>query len=203
MMDKVNMSEWGREKSMPPQQVQEEFSLLMSMALDNLLDEEEQATFDVFLSSYPTLAEEWQDWQALDAQLQATPSVAPPPDFLLGFDARLLQHERRRRLWWGFAFGAVTVSLWLTVLAGVATLGVYVLLSQPAWLTQLVHSVAFFYANVTHSLASIGATLNAIAGTSEARTFGLAYLLVSASMVATWIAFLRRSTRIVVTSQVA
>lgn len=203
MMDNVNMSEWGQMKSMPPEQVQEEFSLLMSMALDGLLDEDEQLTFDVYLSSYPALAEEWREWQALDAQLQSTPSVAPPADFLLNFDARLLQQERRQRIWWGFAFGAVTVSLWITVMAGLVALSAYVLLSQPAWLTQMVHSLAFFYANVTSSLASIGATVDAIAGTSEVRTFGLAYLLVSAGMVATWIAFLRRSTRTAISAQAA
>ena len=202
-MDNVNMSEWAQKKSMPPQQVQEEFSMLMSLALDGLLDEEEQATFDIYLSSYPLLAREWQDWQMLDAQLQETPSAAPPADFLLNFDVRLLQQERRRRLWLGFAFGAVTISLWLTVMIGLASLGAYVLLSQPACLTQFVHSLAYVYASVTNGVANIGATTGAILGTNEARTFGLVYLFVSASMVGTWILFLRRSTRISVTAQAA
>ena len=45
----------------PPPHVQEEFSLLMSMALDELLDSSEHAEFDSYLATYPTLAREWQD----------------------------------------------------------------------------------------------------------------------------------------------
>lgn len=181
--------------STPPDRVQEEFSLLMSLALDNLLANDEQETFDRYLASYPTLADEWLDWQALDVQLQSAPAVAPPGDFLMKFETKLAQRERRRNLWWGFAFGAVAVTLWLFVMIGVASLGAFVLLGQPEWLTQLVHNLAYVSANVSSWITTTTAAVNAVAATSEARTFGLVYVTLSAALVTGWIYFLRHSTR--------
>lgn len=200
-MCKENMTQQANRT--PPDQVQDEFTVLMSLALDNLLDRDEQETFDAYLASYPTLANEWLDWQALDAQLRSAPIIAPPANFLLNFEAKLAQRERRRHLWWGFAFGAVAVMLWLAVMAGVASLGAFVLLGQPDWLTQLIHNLAFAYASVTNGIASLSATAGAIAGTAEARTFGLIYLLVSFSLVTAWIFFLRHSTRTAISARVA
>lgn len=188
-------TEWAKKKNGPTAQVQEEFTILMSLALDNLLDSEERTTFDAYLASYPTLADEWLEWQALDAALDATPSVAPPVNFLANFETRLAQKERRRHLWWGVGFGAVAVVLWAAAIIGVASLGAFVLLSQPAWLTQTVHNLAFAHANVTGWVAAATATAGAVAGTAEARTFGLVYMLLSASLVTAWVFFLRHSTR--------
>ena len=49
-----------------PPEVLEEFALLMSLALDGLLDADEQARFAALLDRYPELAEEWDTWRALD-----------------------------------------------------------------------------------------------------------------------------------------
>lgn len=192
-MRKEKMAEQTRR--IPPDQVQEDFAVLMSLALDDLLDSDEQETFDAYLASYPTLADEWLDWQALDAQLQSAPAVAPPTDFLLNFEAKLVQREHRRHVWWGFAFGAMAMTLWLAVMVGVVSLGAFVLFGQPEWLTQLVHYLAYISANVSSWITATSAAVNAVAATSEARTFGLAYVTLSAALVTAWIFFLRYSTR--------
>lgn len=179
----------------PPVEIQEAFSLLMSMALDDLLDNDEQVEFDTYLSTYAIFAEEWQEWQMLDSQLKATPAVEPPAGFMLNFEMRLLQHERRRKLWWGMAFGGMAVVLWVAVMVGVASLGAFVLLGQPAWLTQAVHELAYLSANAGAWMTAGGSALTSILSTQQAMTLGLVYMLVSVAMVASWIYFLRHSTR--------
>ena len=178
-------------------QVEEEFSLLMSMALDGLLDSDEQAEFDSYLAAYPTLAEEWQDWQTLDMQLAATPAVQPPVDFMLNFEVCLLHHERRRRLWWGMAFGSMAVVLWVAILVGVASLGAFVLFGQPAWLTQAVHSLAYISAGVGTWVTAVGTAFGSVMSTQQAASLAMVYMLMSIVMVASWIYFLRHSTRAV------
>jgi anti-sigma factor RsiW len=181
--------------SQPSAEIEEEFSLLMSMALDELLDSDEQADFDSYLATYPTLAEEWQDWQALDIQLSSTPSVAPPTEFMLNFEVRLLQYERRRRLWWGMAFGSMAVVLWVAVLVGVASLGAFVLFGQPAWLTQAVHSLAYVSASFGTWVTAVGTAFGSVMSTQQAASLAMVYMLMSIAMVASWIYFLRHSTR--------
>lgn len=179
----------------PSAEIVEEFSLLMSMALDELLDSEEQAEFDLYLSTYPTLAEEWREWQMLDVQLMATPAAPPPVDFMLNFEVLLLQHERRRRLWWGMAFGSMAVLLWVAVLVGVASLGAFVLFGQPAWLTQAVHSLAYVSAGFGTWATAIGTAFGSVMSTQQAAGMAMVYMLMSIGMVASWIYFLRHSTR--------
>lgn len=186
---------YGTTSSSPSTEIQEEFNLLMSLALDDLLDGEEQDEFELYLATYPTLDREWQEWQMLDSQLKSTPAVQPPADFMLNFEMRLQQYERRRSLWWGIAFGGVAVVLWVAVMVGVASLGAFVLLGQPAWLTQAVHDLAYLSANANAWVTAAGSALSSILSTQQATTLALVYVLVSAAMVASWIFFLRHSTR--------
>ena len=186
---------WNEQNDQPPTQIYDEFSMLMSLALDDLLDEEEQHLFDGYLAAYPSLANEWFEWQALDAQLVATPSVAPPPDFLINFENRLAQRQRRRHIWVGIGFGAVAMTLWIAAALAATSLGAFILLGQPSWLTQLIHNLAYVYASVNNGMATLSATAGAVAGTTEARTFGLIYIVVSMALVVGWIFFLRHSTR--------
>ncbi len=194
-MRNENFAQQTNMAAQPSVQVEEEFSLLMSMALDDLLDSAEQAEFDSYLATYPTLADEWQDWQMLDIELKAAPSVQPPADFMLNFEMRLLHHERQRKLWWGMAFGSMAVVLWVAVLVGVASLGAFVLFGQPAWLTQAVHSLAYVSANVGVWVTAASSAFASVVGTQQAAGLAMVYILVSTAMVVSWVYFLRHSTR--------
>ena len=61
----------------PPQAVQEEFTWMMSLALDGLLDEVERAQFEEYQTQYPALAALWGEWQGLDRKLGLMPHAAP------------------------------------------------------------------------------------------------------------------------------
>lgn len=188
---------------MPPAEVEEEFMMLMSMALDGLLDADEQARLDEVTARYPALAAEWQAWQMLDAQMTAVPHIAPPVDFMATFETRLAQQQRRRHLWWGVGFGALVALLAAGMLLGVAAFGAFVLVSQPGWLSELVHGAALGSAVVAQWLRVLQNTLISVAASEQARTFGLIYIVTAVAMLAGWVLLLRRTTRPAATTQAA
>ena len=178
-----------------PPAVEEEFSLLMSMALDGLMDEEDAARFEQIQLSYPALAQEWEAWQMLDSQLREMPPVMLPPSFMASFDLRLAQQERRRRLWWGMGFGAMAVVLVASLLVGAAALGAFVMLRQPDWLTQVVHGAAFGYATVAQWFATVESAASVLVRSDQMRMLSVLYALTALAMLGGWVHFLRRTTR--------
>jgi len=186
-----------------PPEVEEEFMLLMSLALDDLLDADERTRFQAYRDAYPGLAAAWRSWRALDSELRATPSAMPSANFVTAFEAALLQRERRRRLWWGagFALGVILLSFMLTV--GVSSLGAFVMFTQPAWLTELVRIAAQAGALVNGGVVAVRDTLASLAGTEQARVFMMVYLFAAAALLAGWVFLLRRTTRFAVASRTA
>ncbi|MEM7129979.1 MAG: hypothetical protein AAF702_26855 [Chloroflexota bacterium] len=67
----------------------DDFFLLMSMALDDMLSQEESERFHRYMEQDPSLAAEWQRWQVFDGDLQQEPLVEPPADFLTKLNLRL------------------------------------------------------------------------------------------------------------------
>jgi anti-sigma factor RsiW len=186
-----------------PPAVEEEFVLLMSLALDDLLDADERARFQAYQAAYPGLAAEWRSWQALDAELRATPSALPPAGFVSAFEAALLQRERRRRLWWGAGFALAIVLLSVVLIAGVAFLGAFVMFTQPAWLTELARMAAQTGALVNGGIVAVLDALGSLAGTEQARAFVMVYLFAAAALLAGWVFLLRRTTRFDIASRTA
>ena len=186
-----------------PPEVEEEFMLLMSLALDDLLDADERARFQAYQDAYPGLAAEWRSWQTLDAKLQATPSALPPADFVLSFEAALLQRERRRRLWWGMGFALAIIFLSALVTAGMASLGAFVMFTQPGWVTEAARVAAQAGVLVNGGLVAILNALSSLAGTEQARAFMMVYLFAAAALLAGWVFLLRRTTRFETASRTA
>ena len=105
-------------RHLPTPEQEEEFMLLMSLSLDNLADAGEAAQFEDYLTRYPTFATQWQGWQRLHQQFVAIPHAEPPVGFVDRFEVRLIQQERRRRLWLGVLIGSLTFLLWAGVVVG-------------------------------------------------------------------------------------
>ena len=174
----------------------EDFMLLMSLALDGLLDGAEEQRFQRCLAEQPQLAAQWQSWQALDSALHAAPAAIPPQDFVAAVELRLELAERRRRLWLGMAIGLTTVVLWGTVLVAAASAGAFVLVNQASWLSDLVRMLAYGSAAISSWIDSILRSLGAVLGTPQARSFVLLYVVATAGILAGWLHLLRRSTRV-------
>ncbi len=179
-----------------PEAAEAEFFLLMSLALDDMLDAAERARFQEYLVTYPTLTEQWESWQELDETFTATPSALPPLGFAADVELRILQRERQRRLLWGFGLGVVVLALWVGLMAGAVSFGAFVMFNQADWLAQLVHLIARSTATVGNWWAATTNTVSALLSTDQARLFVAGYVLTATAMLMGWITLLRRSTRI-------
>jgi len=174
-----------------------EFTLLMSLALDGLLDAEQERQFQADLARYPLLAEQWQLWQELDGMLASAPAMEPPADFVQTFDGRLARRERRRRFWLGMTIGTLAVCMWTVILTGVVSVGAYVLTNQSDWLSQLVHNVAYLFSVAATWVETISTTTAAVANMPQTWGIALGYAALTAIILTLWTRFLRRSTQVV------
>lgn len=174
----------------------EDFMLLMSLALDGLLDADEERRFQRALAEHPQLAAQWQSWQALDSELHAAPMAAPPRGLVASVALRIEVAERRRRLWLGMAVGLATVLLWGTVLVAVASAGAFLLVNQSSWLSDFVRMLAYGSAAISSWIDSLLRSLDTVLGTPQARGFVLVYGLAAVGILTGWVVLLRRSTHV-------
>jgi len=181
----------GRHRPTPEQE--EEFMLLMSLSLDNLADAGEAAQFEDYLTRYPTFVTQWQGWQRLHQQFAAIPHAEPPVGFVDRFEVRLIQQERRRRLWLGVLIGSVTFLLWASVVVGVFSMGTYLFTNQGSWLSALVQNLTYSWVNLMQWVSTGWETFVIFAGTPQAQAIGVGYLLMSVVLLGGWLTVLRRS----------
>lgn len=184
----------GRNTPTPEQE--EEFMLLMSLSLDDLADEAEAARFEDYLVNYPTFATQWHSWQRLHHQLAAMPHAEPPADFVERFETRLLQQERRRRLWLGMVIGSVTLLLWVGVMVGIFSMGAYLFVNQGVWLNDLIQNVTYAWVSLMQWLWAGWETFAALAGTPQGKAVGAGYLLMAVTLLGGWLTLLRRSLQV-------
>ena len=192
-MEVTNVKKQTNGRRRPTPEQEEEFMLLMSLSLDDLLDEAEAARFDQYLTDFPTLALHWQSWQRLHHGFVAMPPVEPPAGFVDRFETRLLQHERRRRLWFGMVVGGVTLLLWIGVIVGLFSMGAYLFVNQGSWLSALIQNLTYAWVTLGQWLKTGWETLGLFAATPQAKAVAVGYLLLAAALLGGWLTFLRRS----------
>lgn len=144
-----------------------EFDLLMSLALDDLLDESQDQEFADELAQYPLLAERWELWQEIDQKLYDAPSIAPPSDFVQKIESQLLSQNRQRRFRFGVIVAGLTVVLWGSLIIGLIMLGSIVLQNQGIWLSNLIHNLAYGSAMVLNWIETAVTTGTTLLGTPQ------------------------------------
>jgi hypothetical protein len=180
-----------------PLDAAEELEWLMSLALDEALDERETARMELLLAQEPAHLERWVAWQAVDSALHQVPAVMPPIDFSAKFEQRLAISERRRRLRTGIIFGLAAVMLWGSALGGVVMLGVLLWANQSLWLGGLVHTIAYWWAAMGQFGQALVNSGEALWAAPQTRAVLVCYLVAAAGILVSWFVFLRRSLRVV------
>jgi hypothetical protein len=178
----------------PSPALQDEFTLLMSLQLDGLLDEAEVGQFEEYVQRYPIFARQWREWQHLHGQLVAEPHVLPPVDFVSKVEQSLVQQSRRRQLWQGMALGLLIVVLWGGLFATVAGLGALILVNDGGWLNDMIHQLAFLSSTLGYWLGTGRTMLDTLLGSPQALLICSLYITVAAILLSLWIRFLRRTT---------
>lgn len=104
----------------------------MSLALDGLLDDHEQRTFDDHLQTCPECQSQWLRWQRVSMILEAEPFVGPAPGFVLRVDQTIqAERQRRERILGGLVVIGGTLSIWIVLLLGMVLSAVLWLLTTP------------------------------------------------------------------------
>lgn len=183
--------------AMPPMDSVEELEWLMSLALDDALDEGEAARLDLLLAQEPAHAERWVAWQAVDADFHQVPFVLPPVDFGAKFEQRLALVERQRRLRTGMIFGLAAVVLWVSALGGTLAIGALMWSNQNLWVGGLIHNFAYWWAALGQFVQVLVDTGVALWSAPQTRALLLCYLAGAAGILVGWVFFLRRSLRVI------
>lgn len=173
------------------------FFLLMSLALDDLLSDEEETEFVRLLEQSPHLANEWQVWRELDAQFVAAPAVNPPADFAQKVAASLNQAQSQQQLRLGVMIGGITVFFWLLLMVALLSTGAYLAVTQNEWLGGQIHSLAAFASTVSIWWSALWQTLSQ--GFELSLTYpqlwgaAIIYMVATGSILLVWTRLLRRS----------
>lgn len=177
-------------------EIETDFVVLMSLCLDDLLDDADQQRFTNYLAYYPALAVQWQEWQRLHCWFERAPHVEAPANLVANVTRTLLQQDRRRRLWQGLLFGALVMLLWGGLALVTIWLGALLLLSDGNWFSGLIHNIAFFSSTLNQWWRSAANLVASVSESPQVIGATLVYFVLAVVMLSFWIRFLHRSTRI-------
>ena len=171
----------------------DELAWLMSLALDDEIGAADEARLNALLIAEPGCDEQWQVWQAVDAELHAVPVVLPPVDFVAKFEQRLAIQERRRQLRTGAMFGVLAVFLWSSVLLSVVAVGVSVWANQGIWMGGAIGTVTDWGAALGQLWVGLATAATALLTAPETRILAGGYVALAFAILTGWFLALRRS----------
>jgi predicted anti-sigma-YlaC factor YlaD len=102
----------------------EQITMLMSLALDGMLDRDGHYRMEQHLTTCPACQAEWAAMQKVATLLEAEPMIGPPLGFAIRVERRLEEKSRQQRRAFG---GVAVVASWLS-LAGLTVAAVVLLL---------------------------------------------------------------------------
>lgn len=175
----------------------DEFGMLMSLALDNLLDKAEEMQLETHLAGCAQCRIQWSLWQSLDAAIRLAPMTAPSPAFAQNFRLRLAAQERRRQARMGILIGALTLVMWLIGVTGVALVIGALIYNQVGWFTETVHWLVYVWTAVSVIGGSLLSLLGGLAEEPSAVGLLAGYVVLTGGVLAVWARYLRRSLRMV------
>ncbi len=174
-------------------QAEAEFDWLMSLALDDQLDDGDLARLEALTAEHDELAQTWRAWQWIDSEFSATPSLTPPSGFVQRFEARLAEQEKQRQQRVLLLSAALAIMALLVVFFSTAGVGAFVLLTQGQWIGEQVRTLTLAYTSANLWFTSSVEAVAAVVQTPQAQVGGVLYALAMAVMVAAWVYLLRRS----------
>ncbi|MFN8445793.1 MAG: hypothetical protein U0175_33695 [Caldilineaceae bacterium] len=174
---------------------QDEAMLLMSLALDDMLDTAEEARFHSLLDQDANLSLIWEDWQRIDTRFSSLGRVLPPVDFVKQFEARLEQQEvvqlGRANLF--VVIGALVI--WGGMIAGGLVLGYNAYANQARLMSDFVHSFTAAAASLMHWIHAFNLAFATATSSPQTVGFFVGYACAAGAALLWWIHFLRNNTQ--------
>ena len=118
-MSGITMNPMMKQTSPNREEAHEEYGWLMSLALDHLLDDDEERDLHAHLASCEPCSQQWQLWQRVDQQFTMPPILMPPVDLAAQVEARINATEQRREFRVGVLLAFLTVFIWIAGFVGV------------------------------------------------------------------------------------
>jgi anti-sigma factor RsiW len=179
-----------------PPAVVEEFYWMMSLALDEQLDQADRVQFEAHQVQHPELAALWAEWQGMHSRLDQLPHAEPEPGFVERFALRLAQQEalQQRRVLTFSLLAAVLVAF--GAFAATIGTGAYIVAAHGSWLGEQLHNLVYTSVAVDAWFDAVVDSLVALASTPQAQALGMMYVVVAIIMVFGWVQLLRRSARL-------
>ena len=140
-----------------------EYSETMSLCLDGLLSQADEAGLQAHLARCEPCRGEWEAMCWASSALRAEPAVSPGADLGLRVMERIAQREaRRRRVRSSVRLLSGALGLW--ALAGLASMLVFLVLWQPSWYVLLLNVVLPVTRVVFSTLAALGSAFLSVIG---------------------------------------
>jgi anti-sigma factor RsiW len=120
----------------------QQMSQLMSLSLDDALDDAQSSLLQSHLAECPACQAEWAAMQHVSHLLVSAPMIAPPPGFTLRVSQRLTSHQTRRRELFGGAalvMGSLSLSSLLIPLAAGMIILLWQACTHPSLLSRILH----------------------------------------------------------------
>ncbi len=172
-----------------------EMGLLMSLALDDMLEPSERAHLDAHLAQCSLCRAYWQLWRSLDRELRAAPMVEPPPHLMSRTAARLARVERRRRLRLLAGLGSLALVVWLVGLLGMAGLAGLLVALRWEQIADTLRWLATVWVGLSVVMGAAWRILAEWFGHPQGMVFVLGYSLLALLLLWGWGRMLQRSTR--------
>jgi len=172
---------------------EEEFELLMSLALDDMLEPDEAQRFDKMLADGDKLGDSWNEWQQFDADFRKAPVAEPSANFVASFEERLETKQRRRRIWIGVGISVVALILWTNLTVGLLGAGAYVMFNQAEWLTATVRLAVYISATVEGYATMFTTMCSSVMSSPQAQLMAAVYVTLTGLALWFWTKFLRKS----------
>ena len=176
-----------------PTVVHGEYLMLLSLALDGMIESGERTRLDSHLQHCSECRSQWELWQLLDRKLHAEPVPQPAPDFSQRVVGELIRQERRRNLQIGIFLTVLTILAWALALVGAGVLAsalVYTNLGSFAAAGSFLAEAWAVSGVVCHSLWGVITEL-----TAAPTALGVAtvYLIITIVVLGAWCLIIQRS----------
>ncbi len=176
-----------------PTAVHGEYLMLVSLALDGMIEAGEQRRLDSHLLRCSECREQWELWQLLDQKLHAEPVPQPAPGFSQRVVGELIRQERRRNVQIGVFLTVLTILAWALALVGTGVLAaalVYTNLGSFAAAGRFLAEAWAVSGVVSHSLWGVATEL-----TAAPTALGVAsvYLVITTVVLGVWCLIIQRS----------
>ena len=176
-----------------PTVVHGEYLMLVSLALDGMIEAGEQRRLDSHLQHCSECRVQWELWQLLDRKLHAEPVPRPAPEFSQRVVGELIRLERRRNMQIGIFLTVLTILAWALAIVGAGVLAaalVYTNLGSFAAAGRFLAEAWAVSGVVSRSLWDVATEL-----TAAPTALGVAtvYLIISTVALGAWCLIIQRS----------